>query len=131
MSGRSHPPPGSPFPNAAGPRTGPLVDPSIEALWAHVLDHWEEEKAHAAFLQHCDQLNQLAEAATRYRGMTGDHTRAEIAEKKLKAIAVLAMAKLETQRSQPSSGSRSLLTWVAFFLLTAAALTVAYAYGSL
>src|SRR5690606_27740328 len=28
-------------------------DPAFEALWAHVLGHWEDDKAHVAFLEHC------------------------------------------------------------------------------
>ena len=112
------------------PRAAPLVDPSIEALWAHVLDHWQDEQAHAAFLQQCDHLNQLAEAATRYRGMTGDRTRAEVAEKKLKAVAVLAMAKLESHRTPPSEGHPVLVTVLALLLVGAAALAVAYAYSA-
>lgn len=113
------------------PRTGPLVDPGIEALWAHVLDHWEDDKAHAAFLQQCDQLNQLPEAATRYRGMAGDHTRAEVAEKKLKAVAVLAMAKLESHRTAPPGGQPVVVTILALLFVGAAALAVAHAYGAL
>lgn len=129
--GRSEPP-GSPSSSSlAGYRTGPLVNPSVEALWAHVLDHWNDDKAHAAFLQYCDEANLLPEAAARYRGMASDHSRAELAEKKLKAVAVLALAKLETQRTQPSQGPRSLLGWAAFLLMAAAALAVAYAYASL
>lgn len=108
-----------------------MVDPGIEALWAHVLDHWEDEKAHAAFLQHCDQLNQLPEAAARYRGMTGDHTRANTAEQKLKAVAALAFAKLESQRSPPVPERRFWLTAVAFLFAILAGLAVLYAYGSL
>jgi hypothetical protein len=107
------------------------VDASVETLWSHVLDHWGDEKTHTAFLQYCDQTNQLPEAAARYRGMAGDHTRAEVAEKKLKAVAVLALAKLESERTQPSNAPRSLLAWAALLLLTAAAFAVAYAYASL
>lgn len=113
------------------PPRGPLVDPGIEALWARVLDCWEDEKVHAAFLQHCDQVNRLAEAATRYRGMSGDHTRAEIAEKKLKTVAVLAMAKLEAQRSQQPGGHRLVLTVVAVLFLGAAAFLALYVFGTL
>ena len=30
-----------------------LTDPAIEALWKNCLDHWEEEKAHVAFVDAC------------------------------------------------------------------------------
>src|SRR6478736_4731678 len=90
-------------------RSNLTIDPSLEVLWRHALDHWSEDKAHAAFLQHCDETNQLPEAAARYRGMAADHTRAEVAEKKLRAVAALAMAKLETQRTQPSGSNKPLM----------------------
>jgi hypothetical protein len=72
------------------------VDASLEALWKHVLDYWDDEKAHGAFLEHCQRIEQLAEAAARYRGMKGDHVRGPIAEKRLAAVAVLALATLES-----------------------------------
>ncbi len=107
-----------------------IFDPGLESLWKHTLDHWDDEKAHAAFLQHCQTANQLAEAAVRYRGMTGDRTRAEVAEKKLKSVAVLAMAQLETQRSTGApKGRLQLFTFLAFLLLLATMIGLFVAYG--
>jgi hypothetical protein len=72
----------------------------LETLWKHVLDHWDEEAAHRAFLEHCRVQDALVEAAVRYRGMKADRTKGPLAEKKLAAIAMLAMTKLEVLRTQ-------------------------------
>jgi hypothetical protein len=81
-------------------------DAALETLWKHVTSHWEDEAAHRAFLEHCRLSDRLVEAAVRYRGMKGDHARGALAEKKLAAIAVLALARLETERS-PSPAKRN------------------------
>ncbi|HET9956039.1 MAG TPA: hypothetical protein VFQ61_16145 [Polyangiaceae bacterium] len=77
------------------------ADPVLEAAWKRVLDHWDEEQAHTGFLDYCRLSGRLVEAAVRYRGMTGDRARAELAEKKLKAVALLALTQLETTRTEP------------------------------
>jgi hypothetical protein len=83
---------------------------ALETLWKHVLDHWEEEAAHRAFLEHCRSQNLLVEAAVRYRGMKGDHTRGALAEQKLTAIRALALARLAAARTQERrrSGGRTM-----------------------
>ena len=101
-----------------------LTDPSLEALWKRVTDDWENDAAHGAFLEHCQQTGQLVEAAVRYRGMTGDRDKGPTAEKRLKGVAVLAMASLETSRrptKQTASRLGSLLM-IAFFLTATAVL---------
>jgi hypothetical protein len=75
-------------------------DGNLEILWKHVLDHWDDEAAHRAFLEHCRHNDDLVEAAVRYRGMKGDRERGPVADKKLGAIAVLAMTKLEAHRTK-------------------------------
>jgi hypothetical protein len=76
-----------------------VSDAALDTLWKHALDHWDEEAAHRAFLEHCRVNDRLVEAAVRYRGMKGDHTRGPLAEKKLQAIAALALTRLEAERS--------------------------------
>ena len=76
-----------------------LSDPALEALWKNVLDHWDDDKAHAAFLEGCRSRGKLAEAATRYRGMAGDRERGAGAEKRLKSVLAIAMAELEVSRT--------------------------------
>lgn len=96
---------------------GPLSDPAVEALWRNVVERWEEDAAHHAFLQICRERGRLADAATRYRGMAGDPVRRELAQKRLTAITLLAFAELEASRS-PHERPRILNVLVALLLLT-------------
>jgi hypothetical protein len=85
-----------------------MADAAFEALWKNVLDRWDDERAHGAFLEHCQITDQLAEAAARYRGMKGDRERGAVAEKRLAGVAIVALAKLEASRSRPHHpGSRT------------------------
>lgn len=96
-----------------------MVDNALETLWRNALDHWEDEAAHRAFLEHCRHHDRLVEAAVRYRGMKGDHARGELAEKKLTAITALALAQLQSARSPDRRKQGRLLSYVliAFFVL--------------
>jgi hypothetical protein len=103
-----------------------VADSSFDALWKHVIDNWDDDKAHGAFLEHCQEHGHLAEAAARYRGMTGDRERGPSAEKRLQAVALLAVAKLESMRS-PAAPPRQAggLLLIAFFV-TATLVLMAY-----
>jgi CHASE2 domain-containing sensor protein len=81
-----------------------MTDPVLEALWKKTLDDFDDESAHAAFIDHCQATRQLLEAAIRYRGMAGDHARGRIAARRLTAIATLAVADLETARTPERRG---------------------------
>jgi hypothetical protein len=105
-------------------------DASLEALWKNALDRWDDDHAHAAFLEHCQRTGQLAEAAARYRGMTGDRSRGPSAEKRLQGVATLALLSLEASRTPPSETRRSAgaLVLAVLFLAGTIAITV---YASL
>ena len=94
-------------------------DPVLEALWKRVTDDWASEDAHQKFLEYCRVREQLVEAAVRYRGMAGDHARAEVAEKKLKAVALLAVAQLQASRTEAPAArnQRGNYLLIAVFLL--------------
>ncbi len=98
--------------------SNPLGTPVFEALWKRVLDHWDDEAAHRAFLEHSRQHESLAEAAARYRGMKGDHARGALAEQKLTTIAALALAHLQTLRTpnRRRSSRLSSLVLIVFFI---------------
>lgn len=96
-----------------------MSDTALETLWKHVLDHWDDEAAHRAFLEHCRTSDRLVEAAVRYRGMKGDHARGPLAEKKLTAIAALALTRLEAERSPPRTKQASALGYVLIALFLA------------
>jgi hypothetical protein len=108
-----------------------MNDPTLEALWKHALDHWNDDAAHGAFLEYCQRADRLVEAAVRYRGMTGDRDRSQVAEKRLSSVALLALAQLESARSRaPRARSNAgALALIAFFLLGTAGL-LAYLLAS-
>jgi hypothetical protein len=95
------------------------VDPALEALWKHAIENWDSDAAHHAFLDHCERNQVLDEAAVRYRGMRGDHERGTGADKRLRAVLLLAMSKLELNRASPTAGASlaTKLALVLFFLL--------------
>jgi hypothetical protein len=98
-------------------------DATLEALWKNALDRWEEDKAHSAFLDYCQETDQLAEAAARYKGMTADRDRGESAQKRLQGIALLAIARLEATRTKSPQAKRqagSLLLVAVFVAATVA-----------
>jgi hypothetical protein len=103
-----------------------MTDPNLERLWKRVLDDWDNEACHGAFLEHCQTTDQLLEAAVRYRGMAGDRDRGEIAQKRLGGVTLLAMAKLESTRTTPrqASGNAARLLVALLFLAGSVALAL-------
>ena len=97
-------------------------DPALEALWKNALDNWNNDAAHHAFLDHCQRHDALDEAAVRYRGMKGDHERGASAEKRLGAVLLLALSKLEVTRAEPKAASNAIikLLLISFFLIGSA-----------
>lgn len=108
-----------------------MSDPALEALWKNVLDHWDDDAAHGAFLEHCQRVERLGDAAVRYRGMTGDRERGKSAEKRLASVAMLAMATLESSRrnAPPAPSNTGAIALIVFFLLGTAGL-LAYLFTS-
>ena len=94
-------------------------DPALDALWKNALDHWDKDAAHHAFLDYCQSHEALDEAAVRYRGMKGDRDRGPGAEKRLTAVLMLAMSKLEVTRAEPQAASSAVtkLVLILFFLV--------------
>jgi hypothetical protein len=99
-------------------------DPTLEALWKNALDHWDKDRAHGAFLEHCQSTGALAEAAARYRGMTGDRERSESARKRLAGVAVLAMASLEAARTPERTVNRQAGALILMVFFAAATLAL-------
>ncbi len=108
----------------------PVADPRLDELWSEVLGHWSDEEAHHAFIEHCRAGHHLDEAARRYVEASNrpetyreDGRPNEVAQKKLKMIAALAMVELET--APGGSGTRadvhrarvSMMRWTVLVLL--------------
>jgi hypothetical protein len=104
----------------ATPDPQELEDPAFEALWAHVLAHWDDDKAHAAFLEHCQEQDRLLAAAKRYRGLKGSPQHDAQAERRLAAVAILAMARLDRSRTNTQGAKRQAGRLVALLFLVAA-----------
>jgi hypothetical protein len=99
---------------------------AFEQLWRHVLEHWEEVEAHTAFLQTCQNLRLLPDAAARYRGMCGDPERRVVAEQRLQALMLMALAAMETERTAPPREARSRLPLLVATAVLCGLLLLAY-----
>jgi hypothetical protein len=102
-------------------------DPILDALWAKVLEDFAAPRAHQAFIDHCRQSERLPEAAKRYRdhkerlAEDDEAARAE-ADRRLGAIAMLAMAQLDANRSPPGRSRLLQALTLVMAILTLAAM---------
>lgn len=92
-----------------------------EALWKKVTEDFSNDKAHQAFLGHCSDADRLSDAASRYAAMKKALNEDQVDERKaidkrLAAIAILAMNQLETRRTPPATRGRRVLAIVAALL---------------
>ncbi len=71
----------------------------LEVLWGHVLEDWDNPKAHDAFLQMAVDRQVLGCAAGRYRTQLEKEDRRELADKRLKALVMLATQEMEASKS--------------------------------
>lgn len=79
------------------------TDAVLEALWKRVLEAWDDEKTHAALIEHAMRERRLPEAAGRYRALVEDPERGAMAKKKLEAI-VLAATQMLLAMKTPKPG---------------------------
>ena len=115
--------------DGAGSKAPALQDPAFETLWTHVLAHWEDDKPHVAFLEHCHAHDQLVAAAKRYRGLSQSATHQAQATRRLNAIAVMALANMERTRSGPAGAKRQAGRLVALIFLVATVTGLLISYG--
>ncbi len=104
-----------------------MPEPDLEHAWQGVLDRWADDAAHQAFLDLCVATDRLAAAAARYRSLLAAPDRREQAARRLEAVALLAVTRLEATRT-PAPRLRlqgAALALVVLLLATALAL-VAY-----
>lgn len=74
-------------------------DPLLESLWQRVLEDWDNDKTHAALLDHALRSQALPEIAGRYRALFDDPAKAEIAKKKIDAIMLAATEMLMSMKT--------------------------------
>jgi hypothetical protein len=78
-------------------------DPVLEALWERVLEAWDDDRTHAALIDHALRTQRLPEAAGHYRALSEDGEKGAVARKKLDAI-VLAATQMLMAMKTPRPG---------------------------
>jgi hypothetical protein len=87
------------------------ADALLEALWARVMDAWDEEKPHHALLEYAIAQQKLPELAGRYRAVKeNDPEKAARAQKKLDGIVIAATHLLMAMKTPASP--HKVPTWV-------------------
>lgn len=76
-------------------------DELFEALWKRVEEAWDDDKTHAALLEHALKTEQLPELAGRYRALKDDAEKGARAQKKIDGIVVAATQMLMATKSPP------------------------------
>jgi hypothetical protein len=74
-------------------------DPLFEALWKRVLEAWDDDKPHAALLEHAIRAQKLPDAAGRYRALKDDKEKGARAQKKLDGIVIAATQMLMSMQT--------------------------------
>ncbi|HSY23140.1 MAG TPA: hypothetical protein VK841_13530 [Polyangiaceae bacterium] len=105
------------------------ADAVLEALWKRVLEAWDDERVHAAVLDHAIRTEALPEIAGRYRALAADPEKGARAKAKLDAVVVAAtnllwLTKMPVPGKVPLSITLSavgvslfLLSWLAWAVL--------------
>jgi hypothetical protein len=89
-------------------------DPVLDALWARVLQAWDDDKPHHAVLEHALRVQALPDLAGRYRALADDPEKGPLAKKRLDAI-VLAATQMLMSMKTPKPGKIPLpITLTAF-----------------
>ena len=94
-------------------------DPVLEALWARVLDAWEDDRPHAAVLEHALRAQLLPDLAGRYRALAEDPSKGPVAKRKLDAIVVAATQMLMSMKTPKPGKTPWPITLSAFAICVA------------
>jgi len=76
-------------------------DAVFEALWKRALEAWDDDKPHAALLEHALKSEQLPQLAGRYRAFERDPEKAPRAKKKIDGIVIAATQMLMATKTPP------------------------------
>ncbi|MCL2726200.1 MAG: hypothetical protein FWD69_17385 [Polyangiaceae bacterium] len=77
------------------------VDAIFNALWARVLEAWDDERPHQAILEHAIRNEMLAELAGRYRALKDDADKGARAQKKIDGIVAAATQMMLATKTPP------------------------------
>jgi hypothetical protein len=105
-------------------------DATFEALWKRVLDDWDDDRPHAALLEHAVRTAMLPELAGRYRALSADAKRGERAKKKMEAVVIAATHMLVSQKTPRTVGTHWALMAGALLLFAVMAAMLARALSS-
>jgi hypothetical protein len=73
----------------------------FEALWKRTLEAWDDDKPHAALLDHALKSEKLPDLAGRYRALRDDPEKGARAQKKIDGIVVAATQMLMATKTPP------------------------------
>jgi hypothetical protein len=93
-------------------------DPVLDALWKRVLESWEDERTHAAILDHALRVQALPEIAGRYRALVDDPGKGDVARKKIDGIVIAATQMLMSMKT-PKPGKVPLPITLSAFAICA------------
>jgi len=103
------------------------ADAVLDALWKRVLDAWDDDRTHAALLDHALRAERLPDIAGRYRALADDPDKGPVAKKKLDGIVLAATQMLMSMRT-PKPGKVPLpITLSAFGICALLLLWLAWA----
>ena len=89
-------------------------DPVLEALWKRVLEAWDDDRTHAALLEHALHAQALPEIARKYRALIEDTGKGAVAKKKLDGIVAAATQMLLSMKTPPPGKTPLPITLSAF-----------------
>ncbi len=104
-------------------------DPIFDALWQKTLDEWDDERRHAAILEHALREKALPTLAGLYRALRDDPERGPVAKERIDAILTAATQMLFMMKTPKPTATPSWLFWSA--LLTCAVMLMYVAYAML
>ncbi len=90
------------------------TDPLLEALWARVLAAWDDDRPHAALLEHAVRAGLLPEIAGRYRERADDPQKGPISRRQLDAIVQTATQAMVSMKMPRPEGTPPSVTLSAF-----------------
>ncbi len=80
------------------------ADPLFEALWAKVIEAWDDDKTHASVLEYALTAEKLPDLAGRYRHLKDhDPEKRDKAQKRLDAIVLAATQLMMSMRTPPNT----------------------------
>ena len=113
------------IPNDASSEGG--ADALFEALWARCLESWDDDRPHAAILDHAVKTQSLPELAGRYRKIKEtDADKAPRAEKKINGIVVAATQMLMSQKTP--ARTKTPISWTISLAIVFVIVTLWLAY---